>query len=414
MHELAAAMPDHLAAAVHLAVWSGLCASELFGLDRSRIDLDAGSVRVDRSLIVLRGKFVEFGPPKSDAGRRTVHLPPHVVAILREHMRDHTAADPAALIFARPDTGGPILDATRTRAFDKARRTIDRPELRWHDLRHTGATLAARAGATPRELQHRFGHATAQASMIYQHADAQRDRELAHRMTGAYSAPVSEPLRSVAGQWYTSQDELRCVRTRSGRPSSGGPTVGRAIVGAPGRHASCPRRRDDSDGTRRTECGASSLRPRIAPSTRRRRPTRICSRGGRRRCPGCQIRACRRRLGLARQAPAVRQCLRAHHLSPGRRLLRRARPPNHGHPVRACLRSARTCRRAHGGRRVRRDSGPHHTRRRTAADRRHVRFHPHPRPGRAARVRPVGSLIPPGLLPGGSRRRAYLHVRVGP
>lgn len=153
-------MPEHLSAAVHLAVWSGLRASELFALDRSRVDLDAGSLRVDRSQIVIRGKFHGYGPPKSDAGNRVVHIPPHVVAMLRDHIRDHTRPGRAALIFARPDTGGPIVDPVRTR-----------------------------------ELQHRFGHATAAAASIYQHATAQRDRELAHRMAGyaAEPPPVSRP-----------------------------------------------------------------------------------------------------------------------------------------------------------------------------------------------------------------------------
>ncbi|MGW4479411.1 tyrosine-type recombinase/integrase [Rhodococcus triatomae] len=197
VHELAANMPEHLCAAVHLAVWSGLRASELFALDRSRVDLDAGSLRVDRSQIVIRGKFHGYGPPKSDAGNRVVHIPPHVVAMLRDHIRDHTRPGRSALIFARPDTGGPIVDPVRTRAFAKARAAIGRPELRWHDLRHSGATLAAHAGATPRELQHRFGHSTAAAASIYQHATAQRDRELAHRMAGYAAEPPQ--LRVVAG-----------------------------------------------------------------------------------------------------------------------------------------------------------------------------------------------------------------------
>ncbi|QNG20214.1 site-specific integrase [Rhodococcus triatomae] len=184
VHALADAMPPYLAASVFVATWSGLRASELFALDRSRVDLDAGCLRVDRSQIVLRGRFVGYGPPKSDAGRRTVHLPAFVVAVLREHIDTHTGPGPDALVFARPDTGGPVVDSIRNRAFGKARKAIGRPDLRWHDLRHTGATMAARAGATPRELQHRLGHATGAAAAIYQHRDDARDAELARRMAG--------------------------------------------------------------------------------------------------------------------------------------------------------------------------------------------------------------------------------------
>ncbi|MBM0228456.1 tyrosine-type recombinase/integrase [Micromonospora sicca] len=49
----------------------------------------------------------------------------------------------------------------------------------FHDLRHTGNTLAASAGASTRELMHRMGHATMRAALIYQHATSERDREIA-------------------------------------------------------------------------------------------------------------------------------------------------------------------------------------------------------------------------------------------
>ncbi len=182
IHTLADAMPDHLAAAIHLAAWSGLRAGELFALDRSRVNLDAACVRVDRSRLVLRGKVCGYGPPKTAAGQRTVHLPPHVVALLREHIATHVGPAPDALLFTCPRTGSPITESMRHRAFGVARKAAGVPGLRWHDLRHTGATFAARAGATTSELQHRMGHATAAAAMIYQHATAERDRALAARM----------------------------------------------------------------------------------------------------------------------------------------------------------------------------------------------------------------------------------------
>jgi hypothetical protein len=53
------------------------------------------------------------------------------------------------------------------------------PGLRFHDLRHTAGTLAARTGATAKELMARLGHSSSQASMIYEHAAADRDRLIA-------------------------------------------------------------------------------------------------------------------------------------------------------------------------------------------------------------------------------------------
>jgi hypothetical protein len=52
----------------------------------------------------------------------------------------------------------------------------------FHDLRHTGNTLAAASGASTRELMHRMGHASMRAALIYQHATSERDREIAAGM----------------------------------------------------------------------------------------------------------------------------------------------------------------------------------------------------------------------------------------
>ncbi|WP_151083874.1 tyrosine-type recombinase/integrase [Nocardioides cynanchi] len=178
---LAAAMPERYSAAVHLAAWSGLRAGELFGLARRHVDLQAGTVRVERAVTYMPGHRPSLGETKTESSKRTVHLPPHVVAILREHMDRYTGRDPDALLFT--DAGGQIVPRELRKApFWRARAAVGRSDLRWHDLRHTGATLAAQAGATLAELQHRLGHATVAAAMLYQHHTADRDRTLASRL----------------------------------------------------------------------------------------------------------------------------------------------------------------------------------------------------------------------------------------
>ena len=67
--------------------------------------------------------------------------------------------------------------------WNAARKVAGRSDLRFHDLRHTGATLAAQAGATTAELQARLGHTTSDAAMIYQHAAKGRDRQLARELS---------------------------------------------------------------------------------------------------------------------------------------------------------------------------------------------------------------------------------------
>jgi integrase len=178
---LAAAMPERYNAAVHLAAWSGLRAGELFGLARRHVDLDAGTVRVERAVTYMPGHPPVLGLTKTESSKRTVHLPPHVVEILSAHLDRYTDSEPEALVFTDP--GGRIVPReARKVPFWRARASIGRPDLRWHDLRHTGATLAAQAGATMAELQHRLGHSTAAAAMIYQHHSDDRDRALARRL----------------------------------------------------------------------------------------------------------------------------------------------------------------------------------------------------------------------------------------
>ena len=64
------------------------------------------------------------------------------------------------------------------KVFEGVRRELGRP-----DLRHSGATMAAQAGATMRELMERLGHSTLQAALIYQHAAADREAALAARLS---------------------------------------------------------------------------------------------------------------------------------------------------------------------------------------------------------------------------------------
>ncbi|HVA09249.1 MAG TPA: tyrosine-type recombinase/integrase [Acidimicrobiales bacterium] len=63
--------------------------------------------------------------------------------------------------------------------------------LHFHDLRHTGNTLAAATGASTKELMARMGHASARAALIYQHASSERDVAIAERL----STMTEEALR---------------------------------------------------------------------------------------------------------------------------------------------------------------------------------------------------------------------------
>src|SRR5262249_29456392 len=146
---------------------------------RGDIDLRGGVIHVRRG-VVRTGDGRKVKGPKSEAGKRDVTIPPHLLPAVKDHLREHTAGYKDALLF--PAAGDPqrhMATATLYRASSPARDKAGRPDLRSHDLRHTGAPPAAATGAPLAELMARLGHSTAGAALRYQHAAADRDRVIA-------------------------------------------------------------------------------------------------------------------------------------------------------------------------------------------------------------------------------------------
>ena len=92
---------------------------------------------------------------------------------------------------AVPGRQGGHLAPTSLQAFwHPARAKAGRTDLRFHDLRHTGATLAAATGATLADLMARLGHSTPSEALRYQHSVADRDRAIAEALSGFADASV--------------------------------------------------------------------------------------------------------------------------------------------------------------------------------------------------------------------------------
>jgi len=178
---LVAAMPERYKAMVLLAAWCGLRFGELAALTRADLDRSNGVVHVRRAVVRVDGQTV-LGTPKSAAGVRDVRIPPHLLPVLAAHVLAHAGPGRDGLLFSAR-TGGYLNPSALSRVFYPAREAAGRPDLRFHDLRHTGATLAAQTGATLVELMNRLGHSTAGAAMRYQHASADRDLLIAERLS---------------------------------------------------------------------------------------------------------------------------------------------------------------------------------------------------------------------------------------
>ncbi|WP_256841468.1 tyrosine-type recombinase/integrase [Ornithinimicrobium cryptoxanthini] len=187
-------MPDRYQALVHLGAWCGLRFGEMAELRRADLDLTTGVVHIRRGVVRVDGQ-VSVGTPKSAAGIRDVAIPPHLIPVLGDHLAMHVAPGPDALAF--PSVTDPDIQIhpnTLYRHWYKAREAAGRPDLRIHDLRHTGAVLAARTGATLAELMARIGHSTPQAALRYQHAAQGRDAHIAAQLSQlARGEPPSGP-----------------------------------------------------------------------------------------------------------------------------------------------------------------------------------------------------------------------------
>ena len=181
LEKLVAAMPERYRLMALLASWCGMRFGELAELRRSDVNTKTGVVHIRRAVVRAGGEVV-VGRPKSDAGVRDVAIPPHLLPMVREHLLQHAEAGKDGLLFPARG-GGHLAPSTLYRVFYPARKAAGRPDLRWHDLRHTGAVLAAQTGATLAELMGRLGHSTPGAALRYQHAAQDRDMEIARKLS---------------------------------------------------------------------------------------------------------------------------------------------------------------------------------------------------------------------------------------
>ena len=177
-----AAMPERLRLAVPLASWCALRYGEIIELRRHDVDLVDEVIRVRRAAVRIDGApgGHVVGEPNAahtatSAFRRTCSRQSTDTS-----SEEHVGLQRDSLLFPSTPGGTHHLSLSAMyRSWNKARAIAGRPDLRFHDLRHTGLVLAAATGATLAELMARAGHSTVGAALKYQHAAQSRDREIA-------------------------------------------------------------------------------------------------------------------------------------------------------------------------------------------------------------------------------------------
>jgi len=161
---------------IYMAVSSGLRRAELLGLRWRDIDLDMLSISVSRVLYKRRG-VVTFKEPKTEHSQRCVCMTPKLAVFLREYKKKCEIMNlylgrPLALddlVFNNIE-GNPVDPCTLTHEFAKIARMAGLGGVRFHDLRHTFASLMLLRGAKPKVISEALGHASVAFTMdIYSH-----------------------------------------------------------------------------------------------------------------------------------------------------------------------------------------------------------------------------------------------------
>lgn len=195
VYALAEKLGDRYRALILLTTFASLRWGEVTALHRHDLDAENGTVRIRHALVEIRGQGPTLGPPKSRAGARTIAVPTAILPDLRTHLKDYVPDRPDAFVFTGPK--GAVLRRGNFRTLVKwadAVTAIGAPGLHFHDLRHTGNTLASRApGASLRDLMARMGHDSPRAALIYQHTSTDADTAIADavnaRLTGRQDPP---------------------------------------------------------------------------------------------------------------------------------------------------------------------------------------------------------------------------------
>jgi integrase len=230
---LRAARGARLEAAIVLGVCTGMREGEILGLRAADLDLAAGCLRVRKNAGPDYDGRLALDDPRTERSRRRIDLPQVAITALRAHLEREPPGTPTLF----PSARGSILSATSflLHHFHPVLRAAGLPQMPFHDLRHSAATILQEMGVGEVTISEILGHSTpAITTRLYGHATARLRKEAAARRDAALGAPPDRP-RAGARRRPTGR-----LGGRLDSPPPGGPSWipvadEPSIPGAPGK-----------------------------------------------------------------------------------------------------------------------------------------------------------------------------------
>lgn len=186
---LKTAKENRLYALFVLAVTTGLRQGEIFALKWSDLNFESKMLSVTKSTYELKGKIF-VGEPKTQKSRRCIDLPLFALQALKEHYQKMLSeGHHQDWIFC--DTTGKVLRRSnfRNRCFIKLLKESGLPQISFHDLRHSAATLLLSQGVHPKVVQERLGHSQISVTLdTYSHVLPTLQKEAAQKIDDVFMA----------------------------------------------------------------------------------------------------------------------------------------------------------------------------------------------------------------------------------
>ncbi len=180
----------HLEALMTLALATGMRKGEMLGLRWQDIELEKGSLHVRRTLLYMAYHGFKEGEPKTETSRRNIILPQFVIEVLKRHrtiqlearLKAGTAWIDRDLVF--PNTHGDyLLPTTLAGQFARLLKDVGLPHMRFHDLRHSAATLLLSMGVPMKVVQELLGHSNFSITAnVYSHVLPSMQQEAMDKM----------------------------------------------------------------------------------------------------------------------------------------------------------------------------------------------------------------------------------------